>query len=488
MPVAGEAHRTDSLAVDRPNQDRLRIVAGSVRPIGKVRRSFIVQIANKKANTSRDSRTCLAIRVVRIAIGEFEVPRFYGEIDVGLQSRPGDDIVTVGRTEFRMEIVGCRLARVQIRMGEPIFRARNHVPSRSDRDIIDFCDQAVGRVADDNHQLVSRVHQQGVRVGSVGGDVLRARRWGTRWNSIGLEEREVDRLLAVPVAEAVIVATLLAVDRERCAPMGLIATDFIDPWRPTRRIKLQFQKRRPCVGGQSFSRVFIAVRNARILRVREGVADGQAEPNSRRQFKPRHRTARLRRHRIRAGKCHAVHHVVPRARNVRVKLHGGLVVPDIPAVVVKALAVQAVRIGTGQRLSMILVKKQRVRSVMEQVRWPVGNHMVYGTSIRDQWGNLGWHLCFIPTNRSDRSEKLFRDISMSSGGMVPCWSLTLFLPAGGFRKAKNRVLVEAGAVIATDCPRTERNVTALCSVPSPVSRLPKRDTEPTAIGQLGGLT
>jgi hypothetical protein len=37
---------------------------------------------------------------------------------------------------------------------------------------------------------------------------------------------------------------------------------------------------------------------------------------------------------------------------------------------------------------------------MEQVRWkyvqqsckPVGDHKVYGTLLRDQSGNMGWHL------------------------------------------------------------------------------------------------
>src|SRR5467141_3006947 len=130
-------------------------------------------------------------------------------------------------------------------------------------------------------KLVTRVHEQRLRVGRDGCQVgqLRARRAGR--HTVLLDESEVRGLDAVEVAVVELAGALEVVDMEGGAPVGVIAADVVDERTKAGRVELYFEEGAAATvdieGGRVFGGVRVAVRLAGRLRIGERVAERHAE-------------------------------------------------------------------------------------------------------------------------------------------------------------------------------------------------------------------
>src|SRR2546421_2491332 len=131
-------------------------------------------------------------------------------------------------------------------------------------------------------KLVTRVHEQRLRVGRDGRQVgqLRAGRAGR--HTVLLDEGEVRGLDAVEVAVVELAGALEVVDMEGGAPVGVVAADVVDERTKPGRVELYFEEGAPAaVDVESwgiFGCVRVAVRLAGRLRIGERVAQRHAEP------------------------------------------------------------------------------------------------------------------------------------------------------------------------------------------------------------------
>src|SRR6516162_11041335 len=174
--------------------------------------------------------------------------------------------------------------------------------------------------------------------------------WSGR-DAVILQVSEVDRLGAVRVQVDEVELRGEAVNGHRHAPPGGVAAGVVLERREPRRIELQLAKGRASVSRAVEAGVRIAVRSARVLRVRGRVAKWQAEPGRASELGVLGDRAVVGRRLARVpGQLHEVSHLEGAASGTGEELHARLVMPHVVAVVnetAPAVGTAGARVVTG---------------------------------------------------------------------------------------------------------------------------------------------
>ena len=195
-----------------------------------------------------------------------------------LERGPRDPVVGRRGVVLRVERVRGAVAGADVGVHETIARTGRHVTGLVSGQIPDGCREPLRRIGDRDLEYVTLVYQQRVVIRQERADVreLRARR--TRGDAVGLQEREVGRLLAIGVAGGEVEVALQAVDGEGRAPLGHAAALAVDKRGEARRVQLELHERGAGRVGDVQADIAVAVRGTRVLRIGIGVAHRQPKP------------------------------------------------------------------------------------------------------------------------------------------------------------------------------------------------------------------